>query len=341
MERSQSAPARRLPSLSLDRLNQTTSSLSPNSSFARQSSSSPKSNSLVKAQKHIDQLLDSEKLPASWNSRDVGDWLEVIGFPQYRRMFISRGVDGYVLLSITPGIFDQVGVRNLGHQKRILDKIAELKEVSFKTQESIADSPENAHVVALLKRHRDVERRNGHLKSIQEVLTDLTKKGVFGILQEHVDGLGIKGSKDLVTQADDTINQFKTKIEDYEKTLAEERALLFSDAAKTASDLGCSPAELLAGDLFVPSHKPMVNTDEVKKMYEKVKGRNYEVLIPDSKALSMAQRKREEAADVEWKKKAEPNIFGLPPDERKSRCEAFMERASSDIERRAQKKGKA
>mmetsp|Transcript_21929 Transcript_21929/g.39752 ORF Transcript_21929/g.39752 Transcript_21929/m.39752 type:complete len:335 (-) Transcript_21929:43-1047(-) len=333
MERSHSAPARRKPSPELEPLNQSSSSLSLHSSISPHSSQ-------LKAQKNIDHLLDSGKFPSSWNSRDVGDWIEVIGFPQYRRMFISRAADGNILLSITPAILDQIGVRNLGHQSRILNKVAELKEAAFRTQGSIDDVAERKHVMAFVKRQRDLERRESHLKTMQQVLVDLTKKGVFGILQESVQALGMDGGKDLVTSADDSLSQLKTKIAECEKTLSEERAVLFSDVTKTASDLGCPTADLLTGDLFVPSHKPMLNTDEVKKMYVKVQGRNWETLIPDQLALKQKQRKREEADVIEWKKKASPNTFGLPNEERRNRIDAFWERTSQDVEERRQRMGK-
>ena len=57
---------------------------------------------------------------------DVGSWLRSLGLGQYEAAFRDNEIDAEVLLELTDGDLEKLGVL-LGHRKRLLKAIAELE----------------------------------------------------------------------------------------------------------------------------------------------------------------------------------------------------------------------
>eukprot|EP01113_Clastostelium_recurvatum_P038243 TRINITY_DN5697_c0_g1_i5.p1 TRINITY_DN5697_c0_g1~~TRINITY_DN5697_c0_g1_i5.p1 ORF type:complete len:726 (-),score=209.84 TRINITY_DN5697_c0_g1_i5:804-2981(-) len=65
-----------------------------------------------------------------WDNIWVLDWLTLIGFPMYRRAFLSRRVDGPMLLSMTiEGLTDAIGVNEI-HAKTLMTHINTLRNAN-------------------------------------------------------------------------------------------------------------------------------------------------------------------------------------------------------------------
>ena len=56
---------------------------------------------------------------------DVGEWLRSLGLSQYETLFRQNDIDAEVLIELTDGDLEKVGV-SLGHRKRLLKSIAAL-----------------------------------------------------------------------------------------------------------------------------------------------------------------------------------------------------------------------
>jgi len=60
--------------------------------------------------------------------QEIGDWLEKLGMPEYTQRFVENGIDFAVLHDLTDQDLKDIGVL-LGHRRKLLRAIAELKEV--------------------------------------------------------------------------------------------------------------------------------------------------------------------------------------------------------------------
>ena len=59
---------------------------------------------------------------------DVGVWLDRLGLGQYARAFADNGVDAAVLPRLTAQDLQEIGVRAVGHRRKLLDAIAALTD---------------------------------------------------------------------------------------------------------------------------------------------------------------------------------------------------------------------
>jgi class 3 adenylate cyclase/tetratricopeptide (TPR) repeat protein len=82
---------------------------------------------------------------------DVERWLRDLGLPQYSEAFLSNDIDAEVLLELQDEELEKLGVKSLGHRKRLLKAIGALKEG--------APSPAPAEAPPTT-RPRDPERRH-------------------------------------------------------------------------------------------------------------------------------------------------------------------------------------
>src|SRR5260370_17331469 len=64
--------------------------------------------------------------------RQIADWLEKLGLGQYARRFNENGVDLSVLPDLTDQDLEKLGVL-LGHRRKLLRAIADLKDVEKST----------------------------------------------------------------------------------------------------------------------------------------------------------------------------------------------------------------
>jgi class 3 adenylate cyclase len=59
---------------------------------------------------------------------DIGDWLERLGLEQYGPAFRANAIDGAMLATLTADDLKDLGVTLVGHQRKLLDAIAALRE---------------------------------------------------------------------------------------------------------------------------------------------------------------------------------------------------------------------
>ncbi len=58
---------------------------------------------------------------------DVADWLESLGLKRYEAAFRDNDVDAELLPSLTADDLKEIGIASLGHRRRLLEAIAELR----------------------------------------------------------------------------------------------------------------------------------------------------------------------------------------------------------------------
>ena len=61
--------------------------------------------------------------------RQIADWLEKLGMPEYAKRFAENDIDFTILGDLTDQDLEKVGVISLGHRRKLLRAIADLKDV--------------------------------------------------------------------------------------------------------------------------------------------------------------------------------------------------------------------
>jgi hypothetical protein len=73
---------------------------------------------------------------------DIAQWLSDMGLPQYQAAFRDNDVDGSVLPRLTADDLVGLGVTSIGHRRKLLDAIAELRQAgSGPNAKDAADAP--------------------------------------------------------------------------------------------------------------------------------------------------------------------------------------------------------
>ena len=72
---------------------------------------------------------------------DVVVWLRSLGLEQYEAAFRENGVDETVLPKLTPEDVKDLGVTAVGHRRKLLEAIAELRSAKTEPTPSEASSP--------------------------------------------------------------------------------------------------------------------------------------------------------------------------------------------------------
>eukprot|EP00930_Biecheleria_cincta_P027782 TRINITY_DN19442_c0_g1_i3.p1 TRINITY_DN19442_c0_g1~~TRINITY_DN19442_c0_g1_i3.p1 ORF type:complete len:256 (-),score=47.42 TRINITY_DN19442_c0_g1_i3:169-936(-) len=185
---------------------------------------------------------------------------------------------------MTPDDYDHVGVRNLGHQKRMIGMVAQLKERAFNAEEAIQEIPKKKTLGALTKRKQNMEHRAGLLGNFSRLLDSLTKQ--FLQLMKQFDDLAphfedIMGSgEELMEQARMGIFQMKEKVATCEELVAGEWDELNSEARKASGDLSCNRSNVdmwsgLMAELQMPIIPPTPKKAKSEKEIEEVVKRFY------------------------------------------------------------------
>src|ERR1700721_4372173 len=60
--------------------------------------------------------------------QDIADWLKGLGFEQYTRCFDENDIDFSVLRDLTDQDLEKIGVESLGHRRKLLRAMADLKD---------------------------------------------------------------------------------------------------------------------------------------------------------------------------------------------------------------------
>jgi class 3 adenylate cyclase len=72
---------------------------------------------------------------------DVADWLRELGFERYEAAFRENDVDAELLLGLTDNDLKDIGVHSLGHRRRLLEAIAEVRLKDTPADDPIRFSP--------------------------------------------------------------------------------------------------------------------------------------------------------------------------------------------------------
>jgi class 3 adenylate cyclase len=64
---------------------------------------------------------------------DVGAWLRDLGLGQYEAAFRDNSVDGNILPRLTGEDLKELGIASVGHRRRLLDAISELRSATLAT----------------------------------------------------------------------------------------------------------------------------------------------------------------------------------------------------------------
>src|SRR5215469_5375572 len=72
--------------------------------------------------------------------QQIADWLEKLGLGQYAQRFAENDIDFDILSELTDQDLEKIGVTSLGHRRKLLRAIADLKGVE-KITPAVADAP--------------------------------------------------------------------------------------------------------------------------------------------------------------------------------------------------------
>ena len=61
--------------------------------------------------------------------QQIADWLEKLGMSEYAQRFAENDIDFTILGDLTDQDLEKIGVRSLGHRRKLLRAIADLEDV--------------------------------------------------------------------------------------------------------------------------------------------------------------------------------------------------------------------
>jgi class 3 adenylate cyclase len=90
---------------------------------------------------------------------DVGGWLRKLGLEQYEASFRENEIDDTVLPNLTAEDLRDLGVRSIGHRRKLLDAIASLRadaraplqrsDAPLETDKAVKDTAERRQVTVM------------------------------------------------------------------------------------------------------------------------------------------------------------------------------------------------
>lgn len=229
----------------------------------------------------------------------------------------------------------------MGHQKRLIGMVAQLKDQAFNTEEAIKEIPKKKTLGTLVKRKRNMELRSGLLGNFSRLLEDLTKQFVqlteqFDDLLPHFEDI-MGAGEELMEQARTGIFQLKEKVTTCEDLVAGEWDMLNSEARKVSGDLSVNRSNIdlwsgLMAELAMPIIPPTPKKAKSEKEIEEVVKRFYGSHLTQEKT----RRQKAQLEDGERRKMAtaafrEGKIIGstldiYDSDQRKQKNDDFMAR---------------
>ncbi|GFN76397.1 sterile alpha motif domain-containing protein 15-like [Plakobranchus ocellatus] len=101
---------------------------------------------MASAQATIVEDLKDERVPSAlyWTTEHVAEWIEELGFPQYKACFLTNMIDGRKLCCIHASAFPRIGITDFEHIKIIAKNIRDLIYLEEPYwNRSIAEPPKN------------------------------------------------------------------------------------------------------------------------------------------------------------------------------------------------------
>lgn len=65
-----------------------------------------------------------------WSTKEVTAWLATNELEMYKSVFEKESINGETLMELTPEELDSIGVKKLGHKKKLLRLIKKMKSRS-------------------------------------------------------------------------------------------------------------------------------------------------------------------------------------------------------------------
>jgi hypothetical protein len=75
-------------------------------------------------------------------ARQIADWLEKLGMPEYAERFAENDIDFTILPELTDQDLEKIGVASLGHRRKILKAIAALSGPTPPSLATVASRPD-------------------------------------------------------------------------------------------------------------------------------------------------------------------------------------------------------
>jgi len=69
--------------------------------------------------------------PKDWNADEVADWLDLLEISETKDLFLENAIGGSELLDLSDADLRSMGIAKVGHRKKILSKVAEMKGVKL------------------------------------------------------------------------------------------------------------------------------------------------------------------------------------------------------------------
>ena len=78
---------------------------------------------------------------------EISEWLEKLGMSEYAQHFAENNIDFAILADLTDQDLEKIGVKSLGHRRRILRAIAELGDIGKAVQGALASAEATSPVM--------------------------------------------------------------------------------------------------------------------------------------------------------------------------------------------------
>ena len=98
---------------------------------------------------------------ALWSAKDVGDWLEDVGYGQYRSAFEANNIHGYALMRLTFDALPRLQVRDFTHCRGIMTALRRLRGAEPHVMETYEDC------MGKTAFHRSVGLTHDHLRTLR------------------------------------------------------------------------------------------------------------------------------------------------------------------------------
>jgi hypothetical protein len=69
--------------------------------------------------------------PKEWSANEVADWLDLLEISETKEVFVDNAIGGSELLDLSDADLRSMGVAKVGHRKKILSKVAEMKGIKL------------------------------------------------------------------------------------------------------------------------------------------------------------------------------------------------------------------
>src|SRR5262245_23495011 len=90
--------------------------------------------------------------------QQIADWLKQLGMRAYIQRFAENDIDFAILSDLTDQDLEKIGVTSLGHRRKLLRAIADLKGVGRSSPDAVAAAPPATPRVADAAERRQVTR---------------------------------------------------------------------------------------------------------------------------------------------------------------------------------------